>query len=74
MFEIEKNVPIPNAAIESGSVYPFEKMSVGDSSLIPSSFASTNAVRASVNYFARKTGFKFCTRTEDDGVRVWRIA
>ena len=57
--------------------YPFSKMEVGDSFLVPLDGSSTHEVQsrlaANGGYWAKKLGVKFATRAVDEGVRVWRI-
>lgn len=72
-FQIEKNVPIPQAnAFGRNAKYPFRQMEVGDSF-----FASDTTVQKMSNnacgYKARGHG-TFTCRAVDGGVRVWRIA
>ncbi len=77
MYEIEKNVPRPQRV---ECKYPFEKMDIGDSFLIPAK--ERNSVRSSaINYSdttKRRDGtaemkWSIC-RVDSDFYRVWRIA
>jgi len=71
-FKIEKGVPVPPPKSGRYAKYPFAKMDIGDSF-----FASEHPtkVRPAASWWAnRHAGFKFQTRKEGDGVRVWRVA
>ncbi len=72
-IQVEKNIPIPQRARGGGKrKYPLDIMEVGDSFFLGG--VKQNFVAGSVSYASRKYGFKFVTRTEGDGARVWRIA
>ena len=69
-FKIETGIPIPPPQTGGGR-YPWRKMKVGDSFLVPGKTQKTwNGVSAA----HKMTGFKFTVRTVEGGVRVWRIA
>lgn len=74
MIEIEKGVPLPARPKRKGAQptkYPYHKMEVGDSFLVPE---PPKTFRAQVNNWGREcNGKKFCYRTTPEGVRVWRI-
>ena len=64
---IDKGIPMPGK-------FPFEKMEVGDSFVIPPDTRRTTASVAAKR-FADKHGVKFATRKLPDGtLRCWRIA
>lgn len=69
-YKIEKGVPIAKVGGigQNGSKYPFAEMDVGDS------FAGPKLVRPAAFAYAKEHHVTFKTRTEGDGVRVWRIA
>jgi hypothetical protein len=67
-FKIEKGVPMPKRRGRL-SLYPFGKMSVGDSIFLPKIRNASNLTQR-----FRKKGWKFSARTVNGGVRVWRIA
>lgn len=46
-------------------------MQVGDSFLMPGKKPGESSAYAS--YWRRVTGYKFTTRSTNDGVRVWRV-
>ena len=74
MFEIEKNVPLPDR-MDAGKkpFYPFGEMSVGDSILVPTD-AAERVGYALVKWKARHAGWDYATRRGPDGMRVWRTA
>jgi len=65
-IKIESGIPMP-------AKFPFAKMLIGDSFLVPESISkSTVAVYAT--RYAKKTGYaKFTFRKTPDGYRCWRI-
>lgn len=78
MYKIEKNIPIRFKGI---SIYPFEKMEVGDSFAIP--FTNEEDLKAKQNKVCitmkkfivdRKNGWKYCTKRDStkNEIRVWR--
>lgn len=71
MFKIEKNVPMPNGLRTRGSRYPFPQMEVGDSFFAQ---GSRGTIASAAHTYGKKHGFRFSSRTEGDGVRVWRVA
>lgn len=72
-FEIQKGVPAPERAKHGRrEKYPFRKMEVGDSILIPGEDSSHKSGRAARKYGA-ENGKRFCTRSEPAGLRIWRI-
>jgi hypothetical protein len=71
MFEIQKNVPMPQPA---QSRYPFRSMKVGDS--FGFSIDRLLAVRGAAYAYARKNNQKFKVAIEDksrNAARCWRI-
>jgi len=66
MFKIEKNVPIPD---NYRNKYNFAEMKIGDSVLLPH---IVNVCQ--INSSLKRSGFKFCSRKTEGGLRVWRIA
>ena len=64
---IDKGIPMPGK-------FPFEKMEVGDSFVIPHT-ARRASVYIAAKRFAAEHGVKFATRKLPDGtLRCWRIA
>jgi len=62
---IDSNVPMPTR-------YPFDKMKVGDSFLVPSD-VTRQAVAVAATRYGRKHNMKFSTRQlKDGGFRCWR--
>jgi hypothetical protein len=70
VIEISKTLPIPMRS-GAGINYPWAEMAIGDSALIP---MSRNTVKISLWRFTKRHGWKFTTRAEPGGVRVWRTA
>jgi hypothetical protein len=75
MLTIEKNIPIPTAGGRWPDCVPWTKtitdMQVGDSFFVKGLAAREVHPRLAT---AKKKGFKVVTRTQDGGVRVWRVA
>lgn len=68
-FKIEKNIPVPDGYRRSN--WPFDEMEVGDSFAVPKAKARV-AKQAAYN---RNKGIdrRYVTRSEGDGVRIWRV-
>ena len=69
MIQVDKDIPVPTR--RSRTLYPYEEMEVGDSFFLedmPLQQVCTSNLRA-----GKRSGKKFSARTEDGGVRVWRI-
>ena len=71
---VDHHIPIPtNTGKGAHRKFPLPDMRPGDSIHIPRKDA-INA-RSAIQYFKmRNPGVGFTTRTEGDGIRVWRIA
>lgn len=78
-FNIEKNIPLPRKTKRGVISYPFDKMDVGDSFLVPykerlkSTLASQVHSNAKSYVLRSKLNWVFSTRQEEDGVRIWRV-
>ena len=89
MYEIEKDVPIPEKIIKMSTRYPFRSMEIGDSFLIrpraeglidnkPVRLIQTGVI-ASFNWFRRNhpemSNWRIKTRynSDNDELRIWRI-
>lgn len=71
-FKIEKGVPIiTGRRANTGGKYPFEKLEIGDSFLVPNK--TTNTFGSFLSYWSRRLKRKFISRKVEGGVRVWRI-
>ncbi len=70
-FKIEKNVPIPNDALNNNR-YPFTKMEVGDSFLITDDTPSRSVLagQASRRYAPKRFVGR---KAEGGGRRIWRV-
>jgi hypothetical protein len=64
-IKIESGIPMP-------AKFPFAKMKIGDSFLIPVG-VNKSTVSVYANRHAKKTGTKFTVRKTPDGYRCWRI-
>ncbi|MGI9535133.1 MAG: hypothetical protein ACR2NW_09290 [Thermodesulfobacteriota bacterium] len=77
-MEIEKNIPIPADSRGHSRKYPFDKMEINDSILIPfengkSKIKIRNSVSSCLGYFRKEhPDLKFTLRTINEGVRIWR--
>lgn len=73
-YKIEKGVPTPH---KTDRVYPFSQMEIGDSFFIPN-LSTSDGRYQSVSSAGRgqfkRHNKKFSMRSENGGVRVWRIA
>ena len=72
MYEIERNIPIPEPR-GSKAKYPFREMEVGDSIFIIAP-VSYSEVYSAVLQASKTSGYKFVMRAVDGGRRVWRVA
>lgn len=75
-YKIESGIEAPQTDNRGGK-YPFKLMAVGDSFFVPGSAENINRVALRVanaaHYAAKRYGFRFTTRRNADGVRVWRV-
>lgn len=67
-YKIEKGVPMSNRR-----KYPLLEMEIGDSFHIPG-IKTTKYPSGAIGYARIKLGYKFVSRKERDGIRIWRIA
>jgi hypothetical protein len=65
MIPIDKGIPLPGK-------YPFDKMEVGDSFLVPAHIPRTTATAAATRY-GKSLGMKFSFRITPEGLRCWRV-
>lgn len=76
MYEIETvDVPVDAGKRGRKAVYPLSELAVGESFFVPteSSYVQ-DSVRAAASYRGKRLGRKFCCRSMDGGIRVWRLA
>ena len=78
-IKIEKGIPLVKKMRGFGNEYPWDKMEIGDSFHITmpeggkiSSFQSGIAKNARFYFLYNNKQYKFTTRKDRDGVRVWR--
>lgn len=70
---IETNVPMPkNESRGRPPIYPFRDMDVGDSVLVSGQTVGGSAYLSAMQH-GRLNGKKFSGRTEEGGVRIWRV-
>lgn len=67
---IEKSIPVPRGFPRKK--YPFGDMKINDSLLFEGATQDSKEVSAAKMFFKRR-GWKLTTRTEKNGVRIWRI-
>jgi len=69
-FQIEKNVPIPEGHGRGTPLkYPWNKMEIGDSIVVPSKTGQQSALK-----YGQRYSLKFRTRKVDGGYRIWRVS
>ena len=71
-MKIENDVPMPKTT--RPTKYPFRDMNVGESVFFdnePKGSQSNPAISA--HMLSKRTDFKFATRKEGNGVRIWRV-
>lgn len=71
MYKVDKKIPIPTARGKL-ALYPFDKMEIGDSFLVPNN-DELSRVRAAIQRRQFDYKEKFATRKIEDNYRVWRI-
>ncbi len=74
-YQIEQGVKMPLTRAQLEAVYPFAKMAVGDSFMVPES--EYQRVRSAASRYATRHNIKYTTRmiyekNQALGVRVWR--
>jgi hypothetical protein len=74
MIEIQKNIAIPeNVGRGRPSIYPFDKLEIGDSFLFPVEKAGQKA-HAAVQFANKSKAPKiFKTFKTEEGYRCWRV-
>lgn len=71
-FKIETGIPIPGFGVGS-SKYPLVEMKIGDSFFV--SNESSSGARSSCSNLSKKhKEYKFITRKETGGCRIWRVS
>ena len=66
----DKDVPAP-INYRTEKKYHFEKMQIGESLFIP--VKARNNISSTIQRTQIITGFRYVTRRESDGIRLWRI-
>lgn len=74
-MKIEQGHPLPGTPTGVGrpNIYPFKEMKPGDSVWFDSAEHILQRVRVAAYVYGRNKGWKFATRTEGEGLRVWRV-
>lgn len=75
MYAVDQDIKMPPTRAEVEAVYPFAKMKVGDSFLVPDSEAYR--ARSAASRFGTRHNLKFTSRMDyvgnkSQGVRIWR--
>ncbi len=78
LIKIETDIPVPERASNIGAKYPFADMKVGDSFLVPringEPIQMTRERANKAVTYAKRKGGKYCSRSGEDGTRIWRLA
>lgn len=72
MIVVEKNIPMPPQGSGRPTKYPWRDMQPGDSFFVPGETVQSFAGNLSSRL--RNHGEQYRSRTEGDGVRVWRVS
>ena len=74
-FKIEKRVPIPKKLKTSIKKYPFEKLKVGDSFLVPlADGKSPSSLFSAISQAKKRLNINLFSAKVKGGRRVWRMA
>ena len=81
VFKVDKDIKMPPRWQDGGytGIYPFNKMDVGDSFMVPAQSGNLRQQKricaAAIWYCKRFNGkkFKFSVRAVSEGFRCWRI-
>jgi len=68
-IKIEAGIPFPHRFL----TYPFDKMKVGDSFLMPQEDKDPNRLRVLAHHYGKSKKMKFSIKKTEEGVRCWRI-
>ena len=74
MFEIEKNVPIPENKNGRKPMYPWRKMKEGDSFFVDNIDNNKSSSIMGMAYPKLAPGLRPCRRPEGNGYRFWAVA
>jgi hypothetical protein len=72
-YALQDGIPCPVKG-ERASKYPFHRMKVGESFLVPHDDAEPVSVRNAAYSHGTRHNKRFSCHTERAGVRVWRVA
>ena len=75
-FNIEKGVELVSkrATVDKYGVIPLSQMVEGNSVFVPFTYAPRGSVVNYVSKYKKKTNTNFTTRTEKEGVRIFKLA
>ena len=71
-MKIERNIPPPEYTQDNRVKYPFRELKVGDSFFVDGKEKGHRA-RAAARQMTVRTNITLLTRSENGGVRIWRI-
>ena len=74
VIQIDKHIPV-NKFLKRARKhqYPFAQMDPGDSFYVEGDLGVCQTVRTLMWRFTKETGWKFVTRRDEGGLRVWRV-
>ena len=74
MFKLEDGIPLADPKVSKGQLekYPWSKMQVGQSFLVPDEKKVKN-ISAAARHAKKRHGIDLRVRTVEGGVRVWRV-
>lgn len=70
MFKLTRDISVSRKG--TNAKYPFAEMEIGESFYMPDPQARA-AARSAHQYSARNPGYKFNTRKDESGIRIWRV-
>jgi hypothetical protein len=75
VIQIDKHIPV-NKFLKRARKhqYPFAQMDPGDSFYVEGDLGVCQTVRTLMWRFTKEAGWKFVTRRDESGLRVWRVS
>jgi hypothetical protein len=75
MLEIEKGIPMPEHNKKYAKKFPFEKLEIGDSFLVPlAADKSPSSIYSAISQARKRLNIALTSARVEGGVRVWRIS
>lgn len=75
MIKIDKGVPVPDRPAKGMKKYPFEKLKVGDSFLVPlADDKSPSSLFSAISQAKKRLKINLFSAKVPGGRRVWRVA